>query len=103
MPLVLRAMLLALLPVGASPAAALESAQVVSSRATASLVTDVEFGGAGEAVPRRPAAAACDRMAHLLAEPWRCRRPAGAAIRPAPGATAGPIDWPTPRGSPKGR
>ena len=42
-----------------------------------------QFSGAWSGVPRRPAAATCDRMAHLLAEPGRRRHPARAATRPA--------------------
>ena len=49
MPLVLRAMLITLLAFWSLPAGALESAQVVSSRATASLVSDVDSVAPGRA------------------------------------------------------
>ncbi len=82
MPLVLRAMLLALFACWGLPAAALESAPATSPRATASLVSDVDTVAPGQAVPRRPAAAAGARVAHLLAEPWRRRRSSGAGSEP---------------------
>jgi DsbC/DsbD-like thiol-disulfide interchange protein/cytochrome c biogenesis protein CcdA len=102
MPLVLRAMLLALLACWGLPAAALESAQVVSSRATASLVTDVD-----SVAPGRPFRVG---LRLQLATGWHTywQNPGDAGVPPeldfdlSPGATAGPIVWPTPQRVPEG-
>ena len=51
----------------------------------------------GQAVPHRPAAAPGARLAHLLAEPRRCRRAARTGPDAADGAKAGPIAWPVPQ------
>ena len=97
MPLVLRAMLLALLACWGLPAAALESAPVVSPRATVSLVTDTDAVSPG--TPFRVG------LRFRLAPGWHTywRNPGDAGVAPEldlalpPGATAGPIGWPAPQ------
>ena len=65
------------------PAVALESAPVASARATASLVSDTDTVAPGQPFRVGAVAAAGTGLAHLLAEPRRCRRRAGAGSRPA--------------------
>ena len=102
MPLVLRAMLIALLaclePAGGRPG----ERPVVSSRATASLVSDVD-----SVAPGRPFRVG---LRLRLATGWHTywQNPGDAGIPPEldfdlpAGATAGPIVWPTPQRVPEG-
>ncbi len=76
MPRLLTGILCLLLGGWSFGAVALESNQVTSARATASLVSDTDTVAPGTAVPHRTAVAAGTRLAHLLAEPGRCRRAA---------------------------
>jgi DsbC/DsbD-like thiol-disulfide interchange protein/cytochrome c biogenesis protein CcdA len=93
----LSVLLLILLAVAARPAAALESTQAISPRATVSLVSDTDAVGAGTSF----------RIGLLfrLAPGWHTywQNPGDAGVAPEldlslpPGVTAGPIAWPMPR------
>ncbi len=85
MPLVLRAMLLALLACWTLPACRPGERAGDQSARHRFAGLGCRFGGPRPCLPHRPAAAARDRLAHLLAEPRRRRHPAGAAPRPAAG------------------
>ena len=93
MPRLLSVLLLLLLAV---PAWALESAPVVSKRATVTLVTDTDAVAPG--TPFRAA------LRFELTEGWHTywKNPGDAGVPPElildlpPGVTAGPIDWPAP-------
>jgi thiol:disulfide interchange protein/DsbC/DsbD-like thiol-disulfide interchange protein len=93
-----RIVLLTLLLAGvALPANALESARVSSPRATVSLVTDTDAAAAGTPFH----VAIYLRLAPGWHTYWKNPGDAGAApnleLSLTPGATAGPIAWPTPR------
>lgn len=98
----LTAILLLLLAAGATPARALESNRFTSPRDTVSLVSEVDT-----VVPGKPFRIG---LRLQLAPGWHTywRNPGDAGV-PADmqltlpqGATAGPIDWPTPRRIPEG-
>ena len=97
MPLVLRAMLLALFACWGLPAAALESALATSPRATASLVSDVDTVAPGQAFR----VGLWLRLAPGWHTYWQNPGDAGVPteldLNLPPDATAGPIVWPAPQ------
>lgn len=97
MPLVLRAMLLALFACWGLPAAALESAPATSPRATASLVSDVDTVAPGQAFRIGLRLRLAPGWHTYWQNPGDAGVPAELDLGLPPGATAGPIVWPAPQ------
>src|SRR6478735_1234252 len=97
MPLVLRAMLLALFACWGLPAAALESAPATSPRATASLVSDVDTVAPGQAFRIGLRLRLAPGWHTYWQNPGDAGVPTELDLNLPPDATAGPIVWPAPQ------